>query len=164
MLNIAALCTTHVGCGVAQPPEEGAEERPLYDGLRALDLETMTLTQAHGEGAAFGLIIAADVLVYFGKLGPVLLNFARLSAQGAPLIFSCERATLDEAPEGWKLLPSGRFAHTKEYVFAQATAAGYEAIDYVEMTPRYENGEAVRGHLFTLELRGMPEGGLKSEL
>jgi predicted TPR repeat methyltransferase len=133
MLDIAAQCTTHVGCGLEQPRHDGEAERPLYDGLRALDLETMTLAQAHGagDGHAFDLIVAADVLVYFGRLGPLLLNFARLSAQGAPLIFSCERATADEAPEeGWRLLPSGRFVHTKEYVLAEAAAAGCAALAF----------------------------------
>lgn len=133
MLDIAAQCTTHVGCGVEQPVDDGAAERPLYDGLRALDLETMTLAQAHGtgDGHAFDLIVAADVLVYFGVLGPLFLNFAQLSAQGATLIFSCERTTADEAPEdGWRLLPSGRFAHTKGYVLAEAAAAGCAALGF----------------------------------
>ncbi|EOD39609.1 hypothetical protein EMIHUDRAFT_200154 [Emiliania huxleyi CCMP1516] len=90
-------------------------------------------------GAGFDLIVAADVLVYFGELG-------------APLVFSCERATADEAAAGWRLLPSGRFAHTKEYVVREAAAAGYRLIAYEEMTPRVEKGVPVRGHLFTLGL------------
>ena len=109
-------------------------------------------------------IVAADVLVYFGKLGPLLANFAALSAPGAPLIFSCERATEEEAPDGWRLLPSGRFAHTKGYVLAEAAAAGYHLIAYQEITPRYEKNEPVRGHLFTFELQGSMRGTLKREL
>mmetsp|Transcript_8097 Transcript_8097/g.24968 ORF Transcript_8097/g.24968 Transcript_8097/m.24968 type:complete len:522 (+) Transcript_8097:72-1637(+) len=149
MLRIAAACTRSDGCGVQG---SARDQRPLYDELLALDLETMPLPHLLRGGAGFDLIVAADVLVYFGELGPLLRNFARLSAAGAPLVFSCERATADEAAAGWRLLPSGRFAHTKEYVVREAAAAGYRLIAYEEMTPRVEKGVPVRGHLFTLGL------------
>lgn len=43
----------------------------------------MTLAQTLGGSGGFELIVAADVLVYFGDLGPLLRNFAALSAPGA---------------------------------------------------------------------------------
>ena len=99
----------------------------------------------------FDLIAAADVLVYFGALGELLSAFGAAQPSGGWLVFSCERATLAEAPLGWMLRASGRFAHTREYVVAQARAAGYLPAEYAEIVPRMESGVAVLGHLFVFE-------------
>lgn len=127
---------------------------PIYDGLHALDLLTMDAQQLLGEAAAdgFDLVAAADVLVYFGKLDQLLNHFARLSAPGAGLIFSCERVEALEADAGWKILPSGRFAHSKAYVLDTAAAAGYQLRAYEQIVPRMEGEVPVKGHLFTFVL------------
>ena len=49
---------------------------------------------------AVDLIVAADVLVYFGDLAALLAAFASLiSPAGGSLIFSCERADAASAPQ-----------------------------------------------------------------
>eukprot|EP01083_Nonionella_stella_P238219 834964_1 len=98
--------------------------------------------------AGFDLIVAADVLVYFGSITNLLSTFASISIEGARLVFSCERATEEEAPLGWRLLASGRFAHTKKHALEAAAEAGYELVYYEEIVPRIERGEDVKGHLF----------------
>lgn len=131
---------------------------PVYDKLFAADLLTLRRSDVlPGGGGDVGvdLVTAADVLVYFGELRELLGAFAALSALGGDLVFSCERATADEAPQGWRLRPSGRFAHTKAYVVASAADAGYSLVGYKEIVPRYENGEPVPGQLFTFR-RGGP--------
>ena len=45
-------------------------------------------------------------------------------------------------------MPSGRFAHSREYVVAMAQAAGFQLMSYDEIVPRMEQGKAVDGHLF----------------
>jgi predicted TPR repeat methyltransferase len=161
MLALAAKCTITTGCGnnVTTIHDDNANNnKPLYDGLFAMDLEEMTLantlhqvTQTTRQQTildAFDMIVAADVLVYFGHLSNILKTFSNLSVIGAWLIFSCELATDKEAPLGWRLLPSGRFAHTKQHVVETATKAGYSLDTYKEIVPRLEKGENVRGHLF----------------
>lgn len=162
--------------------------KKLYDGLFDLDLEEMTLedtlyspkvttrltesrqqkkneAQDSTDGEKFDLIVAADVLVYFGKLDKILSKFAELSDAGAGLIFSCERADDEEAPLGWRLLPSGRFAHTKSHAVSTAEAVGYKLVHYEEIVPRMERGEEVRGHLFTfLRTSEQIDDDIKSEL
>jgi len=159
MLDIAAKCTTH-RCGLEKDAiiEEGKEE-PLYDDLLFMDLEDMTLQNTLANKGSdniqgFDLIVAADVFVYFGSLDKVLATFAKLSTKGTKLIFSCERATEEEAPLGWRLLTSGRFSHTKWHVLDTATSSGYNLVSYQEIVPRMERGEEVPGHLFTFELTG----------
>lgn len=158
MLDKAATCTRTSGCGLDILEESSSDslEQPLYDGLVQMDLEDMTIDNLiDGSGVnnleGFDLVVAADVLVYFGKLDNLLATFAKLSTTGGRLIFSCELATAKEAPLGWRLLPSGRFAHTKQHAVESASVAGYGLVFYEEITPRMEKGEEVKGHLFAFE-------------
>ena len=80
-------------------------------------------------------------------------HIPRIWAPGASLVFSCERATDEEAPLGWRLLSSGRFSHTKQHAIEAASEAGYELVSYEEIVPRMEKGEEVKGHLFGFALR-----------
>jgi predicted TPR repeat methyltransferase len=109
----------------------------------------------HPSKTYFDLIVAADVFVYFGTLQRILQVFSDLSngERSSWLVFSCERATPDEAPLGFRLLGSGRFAHTKDHVVEMARSAGYTLYDYQEMIPRIEKGVPVQGHLLVFEKR-----------
>ncbi len=71
------------------------------------------------------------------------------------MIFSCERIEEDDAT--WRLQKSGRYAHSKPYVIETAANAGYKLVGYDEITPRYEKGIAVKGHLFRFSLIGRGE-------
>jgi predicted TPR repeat methyltransferase len=157
MLDLAAKCTLTKGCGLKD--EDAADgdiegDKPLYDHLASLDLETTKLEDLDA-GVGFDIIVAADVFVYFGDLQKLLNNFAKLSDRsgehGAFLIFSCERIE-EEEDSMWKLQKSGRYAHSKSYVVNTAANAGWELVGYDEITPRYEKGEAVKGHLFRFSL------------
>ena len=88
------------------------------------------------------------MLVYFGDLGELLQAFGQLGARSSVLIFSCEAATDEEAPDGWRLRASGRFAHTRAYVVGQARAAGFGLVRVEEIVPRMEYGRAIEGNLF----------------
>lgn len=167
MLDKAAKCTLSSGCGLETLPsykatKVGSEtDKALYDGLLVMDLEAMTVSNTlhqvapknKNEASGFDLIVAADVLVYFGSLESLLRTFAEVSVPEAALVFSCERTTEEEAPLGWRLLPSGRFAHTKQHVEEVAQKVGYKLVDYQEIVPRMEKGKEVQGHLFAYELQ-----------
>ena len=158
MLDIASKCTVTHGCGLKEVVNsETNSDQPLYDELLVMDLEEMTiantLNRKEDKFPGFDLIVAADVLVYFGSLSRLLSTFASISVPGAALIFSCERATQEEAPLGWRLLSSGRFSHTKEHAVEAANEVGFELITYEEIVPRMEKGEEVKGHLFGFVLK-----------
>jgi len=158
MLDIAKACTFTKGCGLNKDDiidhEEG-KDRPLYDDLFAMDLEAMTLeTILPSDKNGFDLIIAADVLVYFGSLEDIFQTFANISSPKSTLIFSCEKASNNEAPLGYRLLPSGRFAHTKDHAMNVAHNAGFELMEYQDIVPRMEKGEPVKGHLFMFQFNG----------
>lgn len=163
MLDKAKRCTSSSGCGLpikdpSKKEKDVTSTRALYDGLAKMDLEKMTIPKLIEETGisnltGFDIVVAADVLVYFGSLDNLLEVFASISLPGALLILSCEYAATEEAPMGWKLQPQGRFGHTKNYVVGSAQRAGYSLVQYEEITPRIEKGEPVKGHLFAFQLQ-----------
>mmetsp|Transcript_22547 Transcript_22547/g.40107 ORF Transcript_22547/g.40107 Transcript_22547/m.40107 type:complete len:231 (+) Transcript_22547:233-925(+) len=169
MLELAAGCTITKGCGLkdgdaserVESEEDERSRTPLYDSLVSSDLETATIDElVPGDSIdGFDLIVAADVLVYFGDILKLLMNFSKLSNGNDDntsfLIFSCERVDDDIAPPaGWKLQSSGRYAHSKSYVTGVAEQAGYDLVSYEEIVPRMEKGEEVQGHLFAFVIGG----------
>lgn len=177
MLEIASRCTRSSGCGLEMTTTtsdniDKTDSRPLYSSLLQMDLEDMTLANTLNDAGndtnqssqCFDLIVAADVFVYFGSLERIMEVFASLSesprqsmssssSSSFPswLVFTCELATADEAPLGFRLLPTGRFSHTKEHAVSMASRVGYQLIRYEEIVPRIEKGQPVKGHLFVFQ-------------
>lgn len=170
MLEIAGHCTNSRGCGLPTASasttdnpnnDDFDDDSRLYNVLIDLDLEEMTLkntlvatTMQQDQDSSFDLIVAADVFVYFGSLETILEVFSGLHTRDGILVFTCERTTPEEAPLGYRLLPTGRFAHTRDHAVNAALACGYSLVDYSEIVPRIEKGVAVDGHLFVFERTG----------
>jgi predicted TPR repeat methyltransferase len=95
----------------------------------------------------FDLIFAADSLIYFGDLGPVLRAAAGAMVQGGLFALSIETA----AGEGFTLRPSGRFAHSLDYL--KATATDFVILKAVESNIRLEAGRPVSGLYVIMERR-----------
>jgi len=140
----------------------------------SLSPSTTTETETETEtDFGFDLIVAADVFVYFGSLDKIMNVLSKLHHYygaddeyfnwnreggggggdgGGILIFTCEYATIDEAPLGYRLLSTGRFAHTKDYVISSALQnGGYILKHYQKIIPREEKGIPVQGHIFVFE-------------
>lgn len=136
--------------------QEAVKARPgLYDEVIAADV-----TKIFVDKEPLDLIVAADAYIYFGDLAPLFASMEHGLRVGGYAAFTLENVgTEDEEslaeskPEWrWQLTASGRFAHRKEYVETVSHAnhfwvKHYEALDGF----RYENGVAVRGHLFVLQ-------------
>jgi len=140
------------GIDLSQRMIDRARDRRIYDHLEVA--EVAQGVRKAGQGS-LELIIAADVVVYIGDLGPFLeASAGALKGTRGLLAFTTEAATEGEggaASEGggWKLTISGRFAHQREYVLKAAKATGsLEMITAQECTPRWNRGEPVEGHLY----------------
>ena len=135
-------------------PSPGSESGggSLYDHLVAKDLLTVSkedLLPTAEASAGVELVAAADVLIYFGNLAPLFAAMSSLSTASAVLAVSAELVHEQQSPQGWSLLRSGRFAHTKEYVVETASrAGGFDLVQYEEQSPRTEYGKPLAGHLF----------------
>ena len=119
-----------------------ATKRGGYDAL--VQGEAVAFLESHPDG--FDLILAADVLIYFGDLAPVFAAAAAALAPGGLLAFSTELGEDD----GWKLRPSARYAHGDAYIRA-ASAPGFRIVERQEIPLRREATAVTLGCLYVLE-------------
>ena len=118
---------------------ERARERGLYDELEEAELGAFLA--AHP--SAFDLIVAADVLCYFGALESVLAGAAASLRPGGRLAFTVER--LDAEDVSYRVNPHGRYAHAEGHVRASLDGAGLTIVRFDRDTLRFESGEPVEG-------------------
>jgi predicted TPR repeat methyltransferase len=139
--------------------DQAVELRPqLYD--ETLMGDVTVILQSQQFAGRLQLIIAADSFIYFGDFDPVLTAINRGLERNAYVAFTLENVSIENeralagssADWRWQLQPSGRFAHRKSYVETSAQRHGLQVIYYETLDGfRYEQGAAVRGHLFVLQ-------------
>jgi predicted TPR repeat methyltransferase len=76
--------------------------------------------------AAWDIIVAADTLVYFGELEPVITAAANALRPGGVLVFTVEHATDPGPAFTYALQPHGRYVHSESYIRRLADASGLE--------------------------------------
>ena len=96
------------------------------------------------------LFAAADVLVYFGALEVYVSALARCMRPGDLAVFTVEAAAPDE--EGWVLLPSGRYAHSRAYI-QRLCADKFDIAALEPIAARQELGKDVKGFVVALRAR-----------
>ena len=112
-----------------------AAERGLYDSLEAADL-TLWLPARPNH---FDLIAAADVLCYFGDLGPVLAGLAGALKPGGALAFTVEQAPEPSRP--FLLAAHGRYLHGEAALRATLAGCGLSLAHLWIANLRDENGQ-----------------------
>lgn len=114
-----------------------AHQKECYDKLYEQDLiEYLEQTTRH-----YDLVIAADVLVYFGKLEQLFsLVHQRLHPSGT-FLFNIEPS--EQMP--YRIAQSGRFNHYDGYIEQLAQETGFEIIEKQSMITRTQNNEPVHG-------------------
>lgn len=129
-----------------------AAAKGLYAELREIDLMTVLAEDRQ----RWPLILAADVLVYFGALEEL---FAAVHAALEPngwFVLSAEEllAHHDGSIPGngdWTLLRQGRYAHSRDYLQRLAGQAGLRIVRLDSEVVRYEADAPVPGFLAVLE-------------
>lgn len=143
------LCAPHlrpfarelIGVDLSPKMLEQAERRRAYDTLICEDLATFLARSVD----RFDILVAADVLIYFGDLRPVFAEAAAALRPGGLLAMSTEFR--EPSGEGYHLEKSGRFAHSPDYVRGCAAGMFAEAL-YLDTTVRLEANQPVRGNIF----------------
>jgi predicted TPR repeat methyltransferase len=124
-----------------------ARARKLYAAVECGELVAYLSGQ---RDASADLLVAADVFIYVGDLGPVLAQAARVLAAGGRFAFSVEGGG---PGEGYSLDPAGRYVHADGYVTALAGSSGFLVAHSAAETIRAERGVPVPGRLYVLERR-----------
>ena len=121
-----------------------ARAKELYAELIEADI----LAMLEADTGSWPVIVASDVLCYFGELSEVFTLVRRRLSAGGLFVFSVEAS---EAGAGWRLGPQGRYSHRHDYVEQAAHAAGLHIRELVPETMRFEMDQPVRGLLAVLE-------------
>jgi len=141
-----------VGVDVSPGMLAQAAAKQCYAGLHEADLMEMLAE----DGASWRLILAADVLCYFGDLRGVLARVHKRLEAGGWLVLSVEELLPDKdgalgGSGEWALQPQGRYAHSLDYIERTAIAAGFAVRTLERQTLRYEADAPVAGLLAVLE-------------
>jgi len=119
-----------------------ARSRGCYDEL--VESELTAHIAAHPD--AFDVVTCADTFCYFGDLSAAARAAARSLRPGGHFVFSVEEALPGEADQsGYKIRPSGRYAHTEAYVRSVLADAGLEVTSLQHEGLRCEVARPVDG-------------------
>jgi predicted TPR repeat methyltransferase len=119
---------------------EEAKRRGVYARLVKSDLiDELRRTPA----GSLQAVLAADVFIYLGDLDAVFAAAARVLAPGGILAFSLE----DFDGAGYRLRPSGRYAHSPRYVRTLAAQCGLSESQFVAAPLRREGSGYTQGWL-----------------
>lgn len=162
------------GCGTGLC---GEVLRPLAGALTGVDLSARCLEKArakhvydqvhHGdivaylgtcEPEALDLVVAADMLIYFGDLEPVLASTGRALAPGGWLVASLEEwmpeptgSGTEEACAGYRLHSAGRYSHRRRYLLELLDACGFTVRHVESLDIRSELARPVPGLLIAAQ-------------
>lgn len=105
----------------------------------------------------FDLIVAGDVVCYFGDIQSLMRGVKNRLRSGGTVIFSVESHRETGSECGWQLGPAGRYTHSESYVRAIATENGLEIVESQEEMIRHEGGAPVWGFLLAMRHEGENE-------
>lgn len=131
---------------------DAARAKELYAELREARLPDALLQETN----RWRLILAADVLCYFGALEDLLDAVRARLRPGGQFMFSVEELLPDirgDIPGNgdWALGRQGRYAHAPAYVARLADERGFNCVAMEREVLRYEAGGPVGGLIMVLE-------------
>jgi len=135
--QIRPIARTLAGIDLSPAMIEKARERGIYDHLEVGEV----VAGLRAKSAAYDLLVAGDVLCYFGDLAALFGAAASALRAGGLFAFSVEAS---DAP-GWMLRPSCRYAHHPDYLRQIASQAGFEVVALGPIIARIEDGKDISG-------------------
>lgn len=124
---------------------ELAEAKKIYRRLYAGSIVNFL----HSSRRSYDFFLAADVFAYVGDLAETFALLSTHAQQDVLFCFSTEAA--DGA--GYRLQPTGRFAHAPDYIHQLAGQTGWTVAMSQRTSLRKEKGNWVQGDLWFLRLR-----------
>jgi predicted TPR repeat methyltransferase len=148
---IAPYARQLVGVDLSAKMLEKAATRGLYARLEHLDLVAMMKLEPPD---SYDVVIAADVLVYIGRLDHLVAQVRRILRTRGLFAFSVESLDVAEghapgadADRDFRLAPTGRYVHSAAYLRALAFDQGFEVLQLTETEGRVDKGKAVHHYL-----------------
>lgn len=168
--QVRSYCDNLTGIDVAEAMIAKARQKAVYDRLIVGDMKA-TLEAEEG---LFDLVLCADVLVYVGELQRLFHAVRQRCHPGCSFLFSTELLGAEQVAElgarssagasatdsgltgkseggnDYRLLPSGRFAHSDAYVKRCAGETGFSLRHSEHLPLRKDRGSWLTGGLYVL--------------
>ena len=96
----------------------------------------------------FDYFIACDVFVYIGDLSEIFRLIKSRNSKACSLVFSTEHTEKD----GYHILETGRYSHSKSYVENLCIKFGYNISHFSTNNLRKEKGSFIKGGIYALNL------------
>jgi len=90
-------------------------------------------------------ILASDVFIYVGDISKVLEESSKRLVDNGLVGFTVESYEGSKADRGLRLLPSGRFGHSRSYIDEVAKVAGFEVLSWEDCVLRQQSHVDVLG-------------------
>jgi predicted TPR repeat methyltransferase len=132
---------TLVGVDLSEGMLRHACHRGAYDEIVQAELTAWLKAQRH----RFDVVLLADVLIYFGELGPVLTAAAAALKIKGTIIFSTEASTANA--NSFHLNATGRYSHGENYLRATLQHSGFTLASLASHVLRDEYRQPVWGFL-----------------
>lgn len=138
------VAETLVGVDLSQNMLAEAGRKKIYDQL----IKAEVISFLEGKSACYDLVIAGDVVVYFGDLAALFALVAKALRENGMFVFNAEiNNEID-----FTLSESGRFTHCKTYLDALIAKYHFKTLSYQTGTMRTQENQQVMGHLYVLQL------------
>lgn len=140
--HLAPFCGDLTGVDLSSQMLERARQRGLYARL----MEADALDHLLESDATYDLIVALDILIYFGDLGPLIEAAAARLKPGGLFAFSYET----DPRADYALRPSGRFSHSNAYLDALC-GRDFSVVTTIDTTLRLEAARPVAGRIALMQ-------------
>ena len=120
-----------------------AAKKQIYDTLITAELLTFLLQKS----SAFDLIIAGDVLVYFGELDAIFAAIDQALRSRSWFVFNTEISINQD----YALTQTGRFIHSQDYIQQLADKHHFTIIAQQAIKMRTQERQTVNGFLYLLQ-------------
>ncbi len=137
-----------VGCDLSAAMMERARARGVYDDLQKAELTAFLRERP----AAYDVVVSADTFIYFGDLRGVARSMRHAVRAGGHVAFSLEAMAASE-PGEHVLRPTGRYAHSGDYVRRVLDDAGLQVETMAGEVLREESHVPVQGWIVTARRR-----------
>ena len=132
-----------VGIDISPKMLEISKGKKVYNELVLGELNE-TLNERNDR---FDFFVSADVFIYVGDLEDIFSSIRRLSNKKALFVFSTEHAEGDS----YKLLPSGRYAHSENYINELSNRYNFCRTGFSLQRVRKEGDHWIKGGVYILE-------------
>jgi predicted TPR repeat methyltransferase len=151
-VSIAPFAHQLVGVDLSDGMLDRARALNLYQRLEHQDL----LTMMRGEpSSSYDVIIAADVLIYLGRIDEMMIEIRRLLKPDGIFAFSIESGTVEALVSGnlrgFSLEKSGRYSHSIDYIENLSFESGLVVMEMAANKLRMERGVPIDGYLVILQ-------------